>query len=269
MAATHYNDGMGTSVASPVPVALPYADLPARWGVTVERSPAGVRVTVPPVRWNQLGRGWYVGIGVLVAVIVWIGVASLAAGEIAAFWGNAAIYGMALTCVVLVAVERLRRRIAFEVTADRFGFVFSNVRRAFRAASWPRDKVADVRLNPQNGKLLIRVTGIDLVELYLGPNRQVNTFVAETLAGALHETFATAAGDDPASQSPAGPPSIGGPAGPARWLLLGAGAALLLLGLAILVYPWPYRPLAFYAMVAAGVPFGIVYGTQDKDYYFF
>ena len=52
-----------------------------------------------------------------------------------------------------------------------------------------------------------------------------------------------------------------------RKALVVVGVAMLLAGLFVLVLPWEGRPLGFYALVFAAVPFGIAYGRQERQYY--
>ena len=57
-----------TAPAPNVPL-IPYADLPARWGVSIERSPTSVRVVVPPVPgWRHLHKGYVVAFAVLCTI---------------------------------------------------------------------------------------------------------------------------------------------------------------------------------------------------------
>jgi hypothetical protein len=45
---------------------LPYADLPARWGVAVDREPNLVRIAVPPIPgWRFLSLGFHIAIPIL------------------------------------------------------------------------------------------------------------------------------------------------------------------------------------------------------------
>jgi hypothetical protein len=173
------------------------------------------------------------------------------------FIGDSSPYWLALLCVVLVGVGRVRRRVLLEVSAGHFSLAFMNRSRVTHRWTWPRRKIREVRGNTVNGKLLIRVTGEDLVEVYVGPYAEVGKSVAATVSAALDENF-----ESPPSSSEAIAPSSVGTAGFPRTVLLALGFMFLAAAVAIVAYPWPYRPLAF-----AAIPFGLAYGTQDKKFF--
>lgn len=180
----------------PVPVAppaalplLPYADLPARWGVAVERSPTSVRVVVPPVPgWRHLHKGFFIGFAAFGALLLAETASKWNVAGPQALWSALMSYGTALAFGVALAVQRLRRRTIIEVSDKMVSVRFLPSRRPTRYMSWPRDAVSEIRLNPFDDMLLIRVTGVDLVEVYLSPNREVNEAVAGMLAEALKST---------------------------------------------------------------------------------
>src|SRR5687768_9073869 len=96
---------------------LPYADLPARWGVSVERSDKLVRVVVPPVPgWRHLHKGYFIGFTLLAAYMLGNLVPAIRRGEFYMVLPTVATWGTALAFGVAAAVRRLRQRTVVEVT---------------------------------------------------------------------------------------------------------------------------------------------------------
>jgi hypothetical protein len=225
---------------SGVATALPYGDLPARCGVSVERSPRLVRVIVPPVPgWLHFAWPFHAGIVVLATLTIAIAIATLRSGDLAALGVNVSMYGLGLVCVLAVAIGRLRRRLAIEVTSQSVAVTTLRRDRAVNRVEWPRASVSEIKVNPFSGKLMIRIAHTDAVEWFLGPNREVNETVAAILADALR-TFppSTSATRDAPSEfhNP--------PRGVARAVLLTVGTVFVFIAVAMLVFPWQGRPLA-------------------------
>jgi hypothetical protein len=253
---------------SPPPL-LPYADLPSRWGVCVERLPDGVRVVVPPVpNWRRLHAGFYVGGSVLALVVVGVAVAAVNTGDWLPMLPNGLLYGGGLLWVLLAARYRLRRRIAFEITRHTVSTTYLSGRSGSRRVEWPRARVSEIKLNSSNGKLIVRVTGVAFVELYLGPNRDLNAYVAQVLATALREPPPAQPVIDPAEPAPAAaPPPRGVRSRALRRALLAVSVVMAAAGLVMMFLPLPAQPIGFYLLLFAGAPAGIALGTQDKEFY--
>ena len=249
---------------------LPYADLPSRWGVSVEKLADGVRVVVPPVPgWRQLHAGFFVG-GAMLALFVAFG-AYIAYQE--RDWtplvGNGILYGGGLLWVILGAWHRLRRRVTIEINGRTVSVTHLSGRGPGRPVEWPRAKVSLIKLNAGNGKLVIRVTGVAFVELYLGPNRELNGYVANLLAAALREPVAAAPVEAP--QPPAmRVERIGGDgvaSRRAKGALLALAAVMAAAGVIVMLLPFPGAPAGIYLLIFSMAPVGIALGTQDKEYY--
>ena len=272
---------MSTAAAAAIPVVppeepkplLPYADLPSRWGVTVERLPGGVRVVVPPVPgWRRLGAGFFVGGALLAVFLTIIGASLYRASE----WGplvfNAILYGGGLLWVVLAARYRLRRRIVLEVTRGTVSATYLTGRNNARRMEWPRAKVAEIKLNSSNGKLIVRVAGVSFVELYLGPSPQLNAYVADVLATALREpvgadALAAALAAAPPGSAEGRPGFDGVRSRAVRRALLALCAVVAATGIGMLFLPLPYSAIGVYVTMFAIVPAGIALGTHEKDFY--
>ena len=269
--------GPDVAVAEHPSPLVAYADLPSRWAVSVERLADGVRVVVPPVpSWRRLGAGFFVGGAILAVFLAIIVAASYGAGEWAPLVFNGIPYGGGLLWVILAARYRLRRRIALEVTGATVSATYLTGRRGVRRMEWPREKVAEIKLNSSSGKLIVRVAGVAFVELYLGPNRELNAYVAETLAGALREPLRARpvdpAPEDDAAQAPAdvgttGPSRDGVRSRTTRRWLLAAAAVMAVGGGSMMFFEPPLGPPGFYLLLFAAAPVGIAMGTQDKDFY--
>jgi hypothetical protein len=253
---------------------LPYADLPSRWGICVERNEDGVRVVVPPVPdWRRLSAGFFVGGAILAFVLLSMVVPAMYWHEWLPVLPSLAVYGGGLLWVVLAARHRLRRRIVLEVSGRAVSATQTSGGRAGRRREWPRAGVSEIKLNPGNGKLIIRVTGVAFVELYLGPDRALNAHVADTLAAALREPLrALPASGAESSQiaPPAHPPTHDGVRSRAlRRVLLAASLVMAAAGalLTFLPLPLPARPMGFYLLLFSAAPAGVALGTQDKEFY--
>lgn len=218
---------------------LPYADLAGRWGVSVEYSTDRVRVVVPPVpSWRHLGKGFHIGIAVLAAINVawWVGAAVGRRVPLEVLVWNCAIYGVPLLILLLIAAGRLRRRTVIEVSAAEVSVCSVGPRGDIRRRSWSRPLVSEIKLNRMNGKLLIRVAGNDLVEVYLAPNRELNAAVADVVAAALNDVPAMRL--IPPADLP-GPAPHGSETTLRRPLLVIASAVLFVTAVCLMFLPSP------------------------------
>jgi hypothetical protein len=251
------------------PTPLPYADLPSRWGVSIERLPDGVRVVVPPVPgWRRLGAGFFVGGTMLAAFLMIIVATSYNARDWATLVFNALLYGGGLVCVVLAARYRLRRRIVLEITRDLVAATHLSGARARGRAAWPRAKVREIKLNSSKGKLIVRVTGADFVEMYLGPNRELNAYVADVLAAALREPIQpvrSGAEDEPGTTAETSFDGVRSPAW--RRVLLALAAVMAAAGVVLMISPVTAAPLGFYLLLFGSAPAGIALGTRERAFY--
>ena len=161
-----------TVVANP----LPYADLPARWGVSCERTPAGLWVVVPPVpNWRYLikSHGW-VAIPFAIALC---SVSMTLIGAPARDWELLWPVGFYSTVFVIVfwhAWYRLRTGTLLRVTHDELTIALVAPTGRCRATSWPRAAVTEVKVNPFSGRLLVRAAGRDMAEFSLSPSARAN-----------------------------------------------------------------------------------------------
>jgi hypothetical protein len=172
-----------------------------------------------------------------------------------------------LTIVVAMGIYRLRRSIEFEVTRDALAIRPRRSAGGIRAVTFARADVREVRLNPYNGKLLVRVRGREAMEVFISPNREVAAFVARTLEGswgAAAEAEAplpgvAVSGVDRVMGSRASR-NVGGA------LVVG----VTLGGVGVVVVTWVAWPgavgqVALAAGVVAAIVAGFVFGTQEKD----
>jgi hypothetical protein len=131
--------------AEPATPTLAYADLPSRWGITVEHLPDGVRVVVPPVpSWRRLHTGFFVG-GTVLALFVALGAfMAWQTRDWAPLVANGTIYGGGLLWVILAARHRLRRRVVLEVTGRTVARTYLSGRGAGHRVDWaPRQGQRD------------------------------------------------------------------------------------------------------------------------------
>ena len=185
---------------------------------------------------------------------------------------NTVVYGGGLLWVILAAWYRLRRRIVFEVTQSTVSATHLWGRGAGRRVEWPRAKVSEIKLNSSNAKLIVRVTGVAFVELYLGPNRQLNVHVADVLSAALREPLRAEVIDPAEPLRGATPGATSSQDGvrsrTTRRALLAAAAIMAAAGVVMMFLPLPFGPLGIYLVLFAAAPVGIAMGTQEKKFWF-
>src|SRR5260221_3749615 len=168
---------------STIPI-FKYADPAARWGVSSQRRPQGLRVVVPPVPgWRYLPR-WYSVAGTAMTIFTFFPVTVAITNKlpIADVLPPIIIYGCIALFIFTCALWRLHERTIIDVTHDELAIVLVGPWRQWRRTAWPRKQIADVKRNPSNGKLVIRITGHDFVEYFLSANPQVTQSVADEVS---------------------------------------------------------------------------------------
>src|SRR5258708_24415404 len=255
--------------ASTIPI-FKYADLAARWGVSSQRLPQGLRVVVPPVPgWRYLPR-WYSVVCTITTIFTLFPLAVTIAENrpVTEVLPPIIMFGPTTLIILTLGLWRLHERTIIDVTHDELAIIMLGPWRCSRRAAWPRKKIIDIKRNLGNNKLLIRITGEDYLEYFLSANPQVTQSVADEVAHSVfHDTF------DPAS--PADAFSLPTP----RWqtrrlalILTGIVAAALLILASILIrVGGDWAPLGvilfFLVFLVTTVTAGITLGTQDKDFY--
>jgi hypothetical protein len=252
--------------ASTSTLTLPYADLPSRWGVTREQTPAGLWVVVPPVpslRYLVKSHGWAViplGVALTLATTTFFFQSPAHEPAVLPLIG---FYGSLFVLVTWHAWRRLRTRTVFRVTHDELTITLMSPGGRGRTVTWPRREVTDVKVNSYSGQLLVRAHGREMVEYKLSPSREVTEWVAEAVnAAVIDGKFEPDAGD-------AGPTKLlttPFATGRARSILSAAGTCLVLGGALLLLVPG-IQPFGLLLMIVAAVPLGMALGTQNKEFY--
>src|SRR5437899_914567 len=99
---------------------LPYADLPARWGVSCERGEGWARVAIEPVLgWRVMVAQCKKAVIWLVALWAWMILPWAMRRELLPFVIITAVTGTLILCFVVVAFARLRRRTSIELDPER------------------------------------------------------------------------------------------------------------------------------------------------------
>jgi hypothetical protein len=241
-------------------VTLAYADPPSRWGVTVDHCSDGLRVVVPPVpSWRYLHPGYALGlitfaIGVMLLATVW-------KGDLAALPG-AATYLFASSAILMRALYRLCSRTVIDVTRNDLSITPIAIFKYFTSATWPRAAIGEIKVNLNNGKMLVRITGKNMFEFYISPSRQATDLaVAAVREAVFRGNFEPVV--EPQALARSGrqhnrttlTPSVG-----IALSLVAVGAMLVLIpGMAALGCTVVTIALIF-TMVAAGIS----YGTQEN-----
>ncbi len=230
-------------------------------GLSVTRGEGFVRVVTPRQRgWRSFG-GWtifgllYFGLPLF---IVTVRIAKHPA-ELTDSLTGILIHFVLLTVVLVVGLRRLHERVVFEITyVDFTVFRLSPARRS-KTWRYGRDAVTDVHVNPGDPrKLSIRITGQELIELYISQDADVVARAAEAINEALRESVPAPA--TPTAMS-ASPPPMRRP-----WLLvpillaiaIAAGTTATAMGSIV-------AGVLLFGMLAA--PVGICYGVQKKEFW--
>jgi hypothetical protein len=180
---------------------------------------------------------------------------------------NFIAYGLILAMIFARAWWRLHTRTVIDVTPDELAI--ATVRPSGRGTrrSWPRSNVGEVKRNASDGKLLVRITGRDLLEWPISPIAEVTEWVAQAVNRSLSDEFAPPAPGD------AFPP------------IVTKGYRPFMIALAIGLFVAPFLPLIIVslktgdwmpliAILSIGgiggliIWAGITMGTQDKEFYF-
>lgn len=242
------------------------AGFPSGSGAAVERSTNLVRVTIPPVKsWRRLGLRFHIGIALLASMFSFWCIAGFKPDGLS--WDialpNALMYGSSLGIVLFLALQRLKRRTVIEVSPTHVRLGAFSPGGSGRWACWPRRDVIDIKINGSNGKLLIRVRESDLVERYLGPDDAFNSAAVAAVAEALAELpVSDSTLPDPAEQTL---PLDGSPARRLFWQTV--GVAMIVGGVVLLFIPGPVGVIGCYILIGSCIPFGILYGTQNKKFW--
>lgn len=260
-------------MTSDAPIAaLPYADLPARWGVGVDQTDHSLRVTIPPppsIKDLPPGLLWsIVGIGALVCTLVLLaanewrrGTADLIGPALAA-----AMYGGILVLLFGLAWRKLSQAKIIELDSSKFTVErVSRSGKVLSRVSWPRHLIGGAKYNVSSGKMVVRIIGIDMLDIEISRNRQVTEYVARSVDVALQEIPAVGHSPQTGSHRPVTSASPPLRRGRARTALIATSTVLCLAGAAMLFTS--IAPAGFYLMLASIAPLGIALGTQPRDSY--
>jgi hypothetical protein len=171
------------------------------------------------------------------------------------------MYGGVLFAVMLLAAYRLHRRLVFELDARQL-VVRSSLPWLAGTRAWPRERMADIRVNRSNGKLLVHVTGQGFVDIYASANREVTQHVADVLVQALRTPPAETALETVIERPPRRRASrFARAAGVVAFATMFAASLALMFAGSIWAVP------GVYLMLFSVVPLGIAFGTQEKEFY--
>jgi hypothetical protein len=243
---------------------LQYADVPARWGVSVERTPSAFRLAVEPSGWRAITPGYIVAIGVLLFLSIGPIVGGRQAGRIEwpAVIINAIVYLVPALGIALFLWKRLRQRVLFIVTVETFTGATLDASGRGRVLSLPKAEVGYVKRNPYNGHLSVQHVGKDLFDFYVSPSREVVEYVAAQIAEALTDPPTEPAGN--ALSLPPRPRSR-----LARPAAITASLIMALMGIILLFFVDHViaKPVGFYILLFSAIPVGIAFGTQPKKFW--
>ncbi len=240
---------------------LTYADLYEQAGVSIEKTPTCTRVAVAPTpgwwpifhvcRWP----GLFICFGL---VVLLCNIPALPRSDWPPLLLNVGLYLLMLLALLAWGYIRTRRRIAFEVTPGALVLTVIPPIGSPSATAWRRHELREVRYSPINGKVLVRVTGKDLLEIFVSTNRRVAEHVGDSVGAALRDT---PAGDFPPDALPLAP--IEASRGQRVRRRIAIAACVVLAGAAVammFLVPMAMWPYLF-------IPAGIMLGTQKKEYW--
>jgi hypothetical protein len=244
---------------------LQYADLPARWGVSIEESPSAVRISVQPTFGLGSVFAAYQKAAIVFFLLLALGLLTVVMQrqiEWSAVAANTMVYGMPLLIIAMIVRARLRCRTVFEVTPDHVTYAKVWPSGRGDTTSWPRQRIGYAKLNPYNDQMTLQIIGQNLLQIWVSPNREVTAFVADKLDEALRTV--TRESDTGVSSLP---PLAVPPRSLPRWLLLTMSALMACTGIAIMVSDTAVFPLGVYLVLLAAFPIGIAFGTQPKKFW--
>jgi hypothetical protein len=166
--------------ATPV---LPY-EVPVRTAFAIERDDAHLLIRIPRLSsWRQLHRAHLLALVPIVVVALLVYEVVSKATPITEIAPPILIYLVITLLIVLHAVYRLTTRTVIEVSRNSLTITLINI--GARTMRWGRDTVHEIRLNPNNGKLLVRAAGRDMAEFFLSPDRNLNQRIVDTTQDAV------------------------------------------------------------------------------------
>lgn len=251
----------------PGAVISPAAASPAASGIILHHTPAGLRlIASPALSWRHLSR-WYLAAILPAAVSVWLGTDALALGggkPEPGLWPPVVEFACIALAIGGHAIWRLRHRLVIDVTRDELAVSVVNLAGFGDRTAWPRRDVRDVKVNPHNGKLLLRIAGQDSLEYRLSPDRQAARQAAEAIREAVFAGSFTAPGGS-VSAATVRPPAY------RRWIggaVSSVAAIVGLVGFGLLICGnVTGAMLIALSVVALTITLGLMYGTQEKKFF--
>lgn len=245
---------------------IPYALIPARWGVTILREPHLLCITIPPLpSWRLVHRGYWIAAAIFLAIFLSYAIdPRQRTNDSHHLAFPLAIYGSAFLAVVAKAWHRMRRWLTFTITAEHFTITKGAGQRIGRSRSWPRRHIHSAHRNVSSGQCVIRIAGQDLLDVYISPSREVVEFVCQQIEEGLRAEFITTNPTKPTEPRPAKPLAPATKPATRPSLIVSVIASIVLTGALLLVLIFP--PLLYFLIIAA-IPAGLYFGTQKKDYW--
>lgn len=245
------------------PGILSYEDSLDVDGLTVTRGEGFTRIITPKFGGLRAFGGWtifgilYFGIPLLIAVARSRHETAQTADSMVGFFFHVVI----LVTLVVVGLRRLNERLAFDVTHAQFIIRRLSPARAGKSWIYRRDAVRDIHVSRADPcKLVVRIAGADLMELYISRDRELVSRAAVAINAALAESVPAAAIPlVPASAVAQKPMQVGLMSTVLMVISVAAGV-----GVGVLATPM----VGFFVFALIAAPVGIRYGTQKKDFWF-
>lgn len=143
-------------------------------GAQVERSESGVRISMPPLRGILVLAPWQ---WIVLAIIAFRQYLNWGDFHAVIIWPDGIVF---VAFAVYILLTFWRRRVMI-VNDQEVAIGFSSGRGLFWAKRWPKRGIGEIKVNPENGSLMIRVTGVDLKNFRISGDRVVTQAVADIL----------------------------------------------------------------------------------------
>lgn len=169
------------------PPVLPYADLPARHGVVIDRSPGQVRIVIPPARWWQR----HTVLGTLALLLLCLYAFVMHALQPRRSASNIVVYCLLLVMLLWALVQQILRERPTTVLLTERSLSLHNVSPIFgpttggklprRTFTFSSQSIYSIHFASASGTLFIRAHGQEMLECRVRSDRALTEWLADFL----------------------------------------------------------------------------------------
>lgn len=249
-------------MTQPSPI-LNYEDAGPSEQTIFRQEPGFYQVSVPRIsRWRDVGKGYLIAAGFFTYqfVVSLHDVVARPSRAVGDEWIMPVIFLLPVLVVLGLAWKRYRTRYVFEVTRDALAVRRYVGQRECSSCFYRRDLIRSIRKMMGDRKLVISVTGHDLIELFISADVDLVTRVAEALDAAVKKDLEAVDRNSPATISDVGRPVSDATRNRNLLILVCVGAACGTAAAALTTIMTGVIVFLAIAMTA-----GIFMGSQKKD----